>query len=194
MTMSWEGYAWLVLKACGTNSSQLLQLLQPCQGRFPTSEAEYNALAMSLRRMGHILEGAPGNVSNQLRRAPQQGFFNDAAPAFIAMDADPWQATNADPWQQSRDPWQGATGSSSSTWNPAPVAPQAPAASQSSAFRTAVEDDTGSETVSTTGVPDYSDPTLTGLTPAELDEQFFFQYQKSKAIWRKHICIDQPEK
>ena len=27
--MSWEGYSWLLLRACGVNSSQLMTLLQP---------------------------------------------------------------------------------------------------------------------------------------------------------------------
>ena len=113
MTLSWEGYAWLVLKACGTNSQQFLQLLQPYQGRFPNSEAEYNALAMSLRRMGHILEDTTGNVSNQLRTAPQRGIFTEA-PTFVQMDGDPWQAGN-DPWQSGRDPWQTSAAPASSS-------------------------------------------------------------------------------
>ena len=40
MTMSVEGYSWLVVRACGANSTQLLQLLAPYQGRFPNTDAE----------------------------------------------------------------------------------------------------------------------------------------------------------
>ena len=190
MTMSWEGYAWLVLKACGTNSQQLLQLLQPYQGRFPNTAAEYNALTMSLRRMGHILEGAPGNISNQLRNPPSRGFFNET---FVAMDADPWQSPNSDPWQQSRDPWQGSVGvaqyAGSSTWNPViPAAHPTPAAAPASAFMTEVDDDTDSETVSTTGNPDYSDPNLQGLTPSQLDEQLFSSTKRVRRTG-ENICI-----
>lgn len=39
MTMSWESYSWLLLRACGVNQNQLLNLLEPFQGRFPSTEA-----------------------------------------------------------------------------------------------------------------------------------------------------------
>ena len=190
MTMSVEGYSWLVVRACGANSTQLLQLLAPYQGRFPNTDAEYNALAMSLRRMGHILEGTPGNISNQLRQSPNQGFFangSQAATAFMT-NAETAGQLAADPWNQGADPWSQvhASAPAASSWQGAPPAPPAPPAS--AAFMTAVgDDDTDSETVSTTGEFDHSDPALYGLDPAAIDEHLFFQYQKAKANWRKHM-------
>ena len=32
MVMSWEGYAWLLLRACGVTQHQLINVLQPYQG------------------------------------------------------------------------------------------------------------------------------------------------------------------
>jgi hypothetical protein len=77
MAMSWEGYSWLLFKACGISMShhQLLNVLQPYQGRFPSTEAEFNAMQLTLRRMGHILEHAPGNLATQLRSAPPRAFM-----------------------------------------------------------------------------------------------------------------------
>lgn len=77
-TMNWEGYSWLLLRACSVNSNQLLSLLQPCQGRFLSTEAEFQGVSLSLRRMGHILEGALSNIAARLR-AP-------LARAYVAMD------------------------------------------------------------------------------------------------------------
>ena len=91
MMMSVEGISWLFLRACGVNSSQLLTLLQPTNTRFPTSEAEFQAMLMAIRRMGHILEGAVGNIASQLRTPPTASF-----PAF---------EVTGEPQQSSSDPW-----------------------------------------------------------------------------------------
>ena len=68
--MSWEMYSWLLLRACGVNQNQLLNILQPLQGRFPNNEQEFNGMELTLRRMGHILENAPMNLASQLRSPP----------------------------------------------------------------------------------------------------------------------------
>ena len=57
--MSWDMYSWLLLRACGVNQHQLLNILQPMQGSFPNTEQEFNVMELALRRMGHILESAP---------------------------------------------------------------------------------------------------------------------------------------
>ena len=44
-----------------------MQLLQPFNGVFPSDNAQYSALTTQLRRMGHIIERAPGNLATQLR-------------------------------------------------------------------------------------------------------------------------------
>lgn len=77
MTMNWEGESWLLVRACGVNRNQLLSLLQPLQGRFPSTEAEFQGMSLGLWHMGHILEGAPSDIAAQLP-AP--------ARAHVAMD------------------------------------------------------------------------------------------------------------
>ena len=61
--MTPEGFSWLLLRACGVNDTQLLQLLHPLQGRFPQTLPQYRELQQGLRRMGHILEHSPGNLA-----------------------------------------------------------------------------------------------------------------------------------
>ena len=63
-----EGMAWVLLRAVGVNDQQLLTLLQPTQGRFPRTTAELDALQVLLRRMGHVIEHAPGNLAAALGR------------------------------------------------------------------------------------------------------------------------------
>ena len=70
MALSQEGYTWILLRACGINQQQLLQLLQPFQGRFLNSDVDFQALSLAVRRMGHVLEGAAGNIAGQLRQPP----------------------------------------------------------------------------------------------------------------------------
>ena len=67
LTMSWEGYSWMLLRATGVSSAQLLQLLQPTGNRYPTTEAEFEAMCLAIRRMGHIIESAPHNIAQHLR-------------------------------------------------------------------------------------------------------------------------------
>ena len=78
MTMSFEGYSWLLFRATGANQHQLLNILRPFQERFPSDEAEFNAMQLTIRRMGHILEHTYGNVANHLRTPPQRTFFMNA--------------------------------------------------------------------------------------------------------------------
>ena len=81
VVMSWEGYSWLLLNACGVSSNQLLQLLQPFQQKLPTNEAEFNALKLALRRMAHIIEGATHNIASQLRGHSRREFTGMAMGA-----------------------------------------------------------------------------------------------------------------
>jgi len=189
-TMSYEGYSWLLLKACKVTQNQLLQILQPYQGRFPNTEAEFNALQLTLRRMGHILENSHGNVAHQLR-TPQGHFFTNDQPTQNAPD--PWAGGN-DPWAQSafpiqqaeptptqQNPWQSWTGT---------VNHDAPQASPTfyDNTQTHVDSGTDTETSSDDGdEPDYDDPALSGLTPAQIDEHFYWAYKTHRKTWRRHM-------
>ena len=181
MAMSWEGYSWLLLKACGVSHHQLLNVLQPYQGRFPGTEAEFNAMQLTLRRMGHILEQAPGNVASHLRSASSRAYMVDTAGD---AGANPWQ--EPDPWLD-QDPWQ-------PVYSPSARSPGAAASSQEQhdAYYVPSADgqsDTDTETESSSGAPlDYrGDPELQNLSPQQIDEHLFWTYQQAKSRWRKHM-------
>ena len=119
LTMTWEGYSWLLLRACGANAGQLINILQPFQGRFPSSEAEFQSMSLTLRRMGHILEHTPMNIASRLRSAPTRSFFEHTSGAYVTQESeavDPWNSPGADPWAQGRD-----LGQTSSYWEGASV-------------------------------------------------------------------------
>ena len=60
-----EGYAMLLLRACGVSPPMLVQI-HPYAGRFPKTEEEFTAMEVTLRRMGHILENAHMNIGSRL--------------------------------------------------------------------------------------------------------------------------------
>ena len=99
-----------------------------------------------------------------------------------------------------QDPW--ASQSASSSWVQVPSQPTDPWANygptsgtqQTYAQSTTPQfytgdglSDTDSDTVSTCGEPDYSDPALQGMTPQQIDADLFWQYQRHKANYRKHF-------
>ena len=137
--------------------------------------------------MGHILEGTPGNISNQLRQSPGQGFSANGSQAPAAFMTN---AEAVDQWNMGADPWSQPNGWSGRAPQPlgygAPPAPPAPP-QPSAAFMAVGDDDTDSETASTVGEPDYTDPALQRLSPNQMDEHLFLQYQRSKSNWRKHM-------
>ena len=102
VTISIEGIAWLLLRACGPAGNQLVTILSPMHGRFPTTEAELESICLDLglRRMGHVLEGTYGNIATQLRAPPAQ--------AFVASVGGTASGGNADPWTGGNDPWSAA--------------------------------------------------------------------------------------
>ena len=178
LTMNWEGYSWLILKACSPNSQQLITILQPFQGRFPSTEAEFDAMTLTLRRMGHVLENTYGNIASQLRTAPTRNFFGWEADGTQSSQ----QSEFSDPWAGGNDPWSHA-------YPPAPAAQPVGAYVVPSSGDQQRYDDSGTdtETVSSTGELDYNDPELAAMTPPQQDEHLYWQYQSSKSKWRKHM-------
>ena len=180
MAMNWEGYSWLILKACSPNPQQLITILQPFQGRFPSTEADFEAMSLTLRRMGHVLENAYGNIASQLRMAPSRNFFG-----WESGGNQPSQPPEADPWGGGNDPWSAASSQSAPVAQPvgAYVAPSAAAPDQQHYG----DSGTDTDTISSIGEPDYSDPQLAAMTPAQQDEHLYWQYQASKSNWRSHM-------
>ena len=85
--MSTEGCALQLLRACGVNTTQLMQLLQPFGTNLPRNEQELSQMANSMRRMGHILENSPGNIASSLR-GNRTGGSHLLADVFVSMDSE----------------------------------------------------------------------------------------------------------
>ena len=92
--MSMSGYSMSLLRACGVNNEQRLQVLAPIGGRLPQNDQEFHQVQAYLRRMGHILEAFPYSVANAMGRpaAPHH-------PTFYGESVDPqkqgWGAAGA---------------------------------------------------------------------------------------------------
>ena len=71
--MSFEGIAYMLLRACRVNDQQFLMLTQPTGGRLPNNEPEYRNLFGALRRLGHVIEHRPDNIAAGLRGNGQGG-------------------------------------------------------------------------------------------------------------------------
>ena len=54
--MTFEGYSWTLLKACGIHPDQMNILLAPLQGRLPATVAELFQLQAYVRRLGHMVD------------------------------------------------------------------------------------------------------------------------------------------
>ena len=64
MAMPPQGLAWTLLRAVGVTPAQLIQLLAPMQGIFPSTLPQLEELLHYIRRMGHVLENHPGNIAS----------------------------------------------------------------------------------------------------------------------------------
>ena len=70
-----------LLRACNVTPQQIVQFLQPFQGRLPTTEAEFSVLQGHMRRVGHIMERSPNNLGQLLHGGHQARpgeYFTDA--------------------------------------------------------------------------------------------------------------------
>ena len=70
--MTVAGCSLQILKACGMGPQHLFILLQPFQGRLPSTDAQFRELCTQLRRYGHIQEHAPGNIASTLSEPARQ--------------------------------------------------------------------------------------------------------------------------
>ena len=132
--MNTEGLSWMLLRTIGVNDQQLLQLLGPYGGNFPSTQQQYAHMQTALRRMGHILENQPGNVAQSLRRGSGNRQETHFAQAFMNFgnndqptggtrsgDTGSWSYMAAGPRTGESEPWN---------WNN-PLAPSQPASSSS---------------------------------------------------------------
>ena len=119
--MSWEMYAWLLLRANGMNQTQLLNILQPMQGRFPSTEQEFKNMELTLRRVGCVLENAPTSLASQLRTPPTaRNYLASFGERFEGQP--PWNQADTGGYQPSNSgqylaaPANNTPSSSSSAW------------------------------------------------------------------------------
>ena len=116
LALSFQGLAWILLRACQVNDMQLMQLLQPFGGLFPSNQAEYAQLTTLLRRMGHIIERSPGNIAGLLRGQPP-GHSHNQRQAFLTTDGTPSDVNSPAGQTHSDSPWSQAF----MTHNPMPA-------------------------------------------------------------------------
>ena len=201
MLMNWEGYSWLLLRACGVNPTQLLQLLQPFQGRFPNTQQEFEDIQLALRRMARILEGQTGNLASSLRQAPRNfgGWEEPGGLAFPAMQAPQQTGNLGDPWHTGdADPWAGAANAPAqpapdSNWPSSSTAGIPGGGSSYPASSNQVWPYQGSSGTETDTSSDYEpgdhaiDPAIAALTPAQQDQHYWQTYKTAKKSFRAHF-------
>ncbi|CAE7255900.1 unnamed protein product [Symbiodinium microadriaticum] len=193
LTMSVTGLAYILLRACEVSDSQLMQLLLPLQGRFPNTEDEFQVLKTQLRRMGHIVEHAPGNIAAALRSrsshpqylATEQGHNNldSQQSAFVAYGgAEQAHVSGAGGWGYGSDNIEGISSS---------IAQPAGGADAHAAYLAEMDSDgaTDTDTASSTGMTEVPTATPEGWTDdTSLQEHLFWSYSRAKATWRKFMA------
>ena len=176
--MSIPGYSMALLRACGANNEQLLQVLAPIGGRLPTTEDDLQRMQAYLRRMGHILEAFPNNIAQTLgQRTPHN------TPTFFGTDGNTQQQQQ---WPQQPSGFEGMGGvgtpypaSHQGGWNMGGVGTQPPA-------YPSVEFD--SETDSDTSSDNWFDPVpnpFLALPENEQEQQIYWQYAQARRLWRR---------
>ena len=175
LLISVEGYAQILLNACGVNDAQLMQLLAPLQGRLPTDDLQFTQMTHYLRRMGHILEHSPGNIAASSHRhdshprGPHQQTFmaSEPAAATAGHDANNWLGAQS-------DDAGGAAASTGGFWPPTEETTPSGTDDVQHAFQATIDDDDGTDTdtASDTGSAMAADD-VPGETDAAKFERYF---------------------
>ena len=106
MTMSMQGIVLTLLRSAGVNEQQLVTLLEPTQGLFPTTLVQFQTMTTKLRRMGHIVENYPGNIAAALRGGTASHTQHFVQPN--SSEPQPSPAYSA--WNNNNDPWASNAG------------------------------------------------------------------------------------
>eukprot|EP00435_Cladocopium_sp_Y103_P015554 s1610_g3.t2 len=175
LTVSYEGLSWILLRAINVSDHQLVQLLLPFNGMMPNSQEQFNQLRLSLRRMGHILEGSPGNVSQSMRNTTHQyvSIPNEEEPRPSQAHAWP-QTQSSGFWSSSQHGWQ-----------------QDPAAHWShhphDAFAAFEDATSGTDTDTSSDDDENWGPDQSSMTEDEIAaraQELFWAYTRAKKQWR----------
>ena len=184
MAMSIPGLTWLLFRALHITDTQLLQLLQPLQGRFPNTQAEYNNLLIALRRMGRILENNPNNIAQSLRN----NSYNSHSAYMMSSQPynhdgwNTWHDTRGEShgtvWYGNQNDWQDTSGA----WG-----------AETAHLYYGEDSDAGtdSDTASSLGQTDYQAEWRSEV-PADASQTYiaqhlFWAYQKAKGAWRQYM-------
>lgn len=167
--VSVQGVTWILLRAIGISDQQLIHLLTPFNGQFPATEMELTQLKTGLRRMGHILERAPGNLREGLRQT-----HSNPSSAFLTHD---------DHWEPSHEQW-GAPTALPEEW-PGQHAFPASHATPTEAFALFEDDDV--DTDSNTSSGEVSSIPEDGQDPNRVAQNLFWAYKQAKHKWRKYM-------
>ena len=173
LTVSYEGLSWILLRAINVSDHQLVQLLLPFNGMMPNSQEQLNQLRLSLRRMGHILEGSPGNVSQSMRSTTHQYVSIPTEEEPRPSQSHAWPQAQSSGFLSSQHSWQ-----------------QDPAAQWShhphDAFAT-FEDASGTDTDTSSDDDESWGPDLSSMTEDEVAaraQELFWAYARAKKQWR----------
>ena len=164
LTISITGLVWILLRAVGVSDNQLVQLLHQFQGRVPQTEDEFNAFKTSLRRMGHIIEHAPGNIASALRSKGSGGKGQQLY--FAGQEQEVGWGQSEHSWAEPEHSWAG------------------PAMSHESPDDWGSDAGTDTDTQSSQGEP-FPDPLPEG--DEDVTEQLYWAYQQAKSQWRRHM-------
>ena len=206
--MAVEGCAMQLLRACGTNPTQMMQLLQPLNYRLPNSEEEFLQMRDTMRRIGHVLEHSPNNIGQGLHGNTQarpgeyltyQEPDQQTSPMFLSTPT----VSTVDPWHQLYTPTQPTDAPPYASW----AAPMHAPTQQTSLFGGAgpaqdsqatdemflvggedilwSDSGTDSDTSSDSGTEHIDMSEFAHLTPAEASERAFLNYRFQKKTWRR---------
>ena len=179
--MGIEGLTWLLLKACQVNETQLLDLLRPTNGRFPTTEVELRQLMTAIRRMGHVLEHQPDNLAAQLRNTHTQAYMVNAwqqdGPLGWSDSGNSWNHTNSY-WTGNGNSYTG-TGWNESDWgNHSQAYP---------GFTNDIDSGTDTDTSSSVGENHYDMSDVPTGNDDVIAEHLFWAYRHHKGRYRRFM-------
>ena len=171
--MDVPGYATIIFRACGVTPEQMLQSLQPLQGRMPTTDAEFNAVCSYLRRMGHVLEAFPHNIASSLGRG------RGSHSTLLGVDG---ANESAQSWDHQ---WDTSGHSVSPSWTDPWANPWAQTSGQAYPVQQSCRSSTDSDTSSDDGEEDIVPAFPTNGTDNENANEVYWQYSQAKRLWRR---------
>ena len=171
LQLSVQGAAWLLLRAIGVTDGPLMQLLQPIGGSLPTDAQQMETMRSGLRRMGHIIEGSPGNIASALRTGRGQS-------AYLAATEDPnqWQEQWNNPQWHEPNPW---------AENQAAYA-AAPSYAADVQSVPSLMDESGTDTDTSSEIEDQVETDMPPELENDTTQRLWWAYSKAKREWRRH--------